>query len=467
MRNVSHMCACLALGGALAHAQYKSVNPKIADAVSQVSEDRILSIINKLESFGSRNLLSSQDDPGRGIGAARRWIYAEFKSYSPRLEVTYNTYRLKKIEGRNSRVPEDVDLYNVVAVLPGKGNASQRILITAHYDTIVLLGDTGANANGGAETPVHPDVNTYSPGVNDDGSGIACVLELARILSQFEFQKTLVFVAFSGEEEGSLGSTLFSAKMRAERQKIEAVLNNDIIGSVSADSGESENRRVRVFSEDPADSPSRTLARYVKEIGQRYVPTMAVESIFRGDRFGRSGDQAPFVEDGFAAVRFSSAVESLAHEHTATDTLEFTSVPYIARVTKINVAVAASLAWAPTAPRVTEEVEQDGRKRTTLLIGRGKSLHDAELKWKQEPAGEVVGHVVVRRSTSAPFWEQETFVAAGSELRLPGLSIDQYVFGVKAVDREGNESLVTPYVPIPRAPRSVDIIDEKALEDDQ
>jgi hypothetical protein len=461
------MCACLAFGCAIGSAQYKSVNPKVADAVSQVSEDRITSILNKLESFGTRNLMSSEDDPKRGIGAARRWLYAELKSYSPRLEVTYNTYRLKKIEGKNSRVPEDVDLYNVVAVLPGKGNPNQRILITAHYDTIVLAGETGANASGGAETPPNPDFNTYSPGVNDDGSGIACVLELARILSQYEFKKTLVFVAFSGEEEGILGSTLYSAKMRAERQKIEAVLNNDIIGSVNSDSGESENRRVRVFSEDPSDSPSRTLARYVKDIGQRYVPLMTVDAVFRSDRFGRSGDQAPFVEDGFAAVRFSSAEESLAHQHTATDTLEFTSVPYIARVTKINAAVAASLAWAPIAPRITEEVEQDGRKRTTLLIGRGKSQHDADLKWKRELAEDLLGHVVVRRSTSAPFWEQDTFVAAGSELLLPGLSIDQYVFGVKAVDREGNESLVSPYVPLPRGARSVDIIDEKALEDDQ
>src|SRR5215469_8819056 len=184
MRNVSPIFACLALGTALANAQYKSINPRVADAVAQISEDRITTILKKLESFGTRNLMSSQDDPNWGIGAARRWLYGEFKSYSPKLEVTYNTYRLKKIEGKNSRVPEDVDLYNIVAVLPGKGNANQRILITAHYDTIVLLGDTGANANGGAETAPHPDANTYSPGVNDDGSGIACVLELARILSQ-------------------------------------------------------------------------------------------------------------------------------------------------------------------------------------------------------------------------------------------------------------------------------------------
>ncbi len=454
MRNVSPICACLAFGAAMANAQYKAVNPRVTDVVSQVSEDRITGILKKLESFGTRNLMSSQDDPARGIGAARRWLYTEFKGYSPRLEVTYNTYRLKKIEGKNSRVPEDVDLYNVVAVLPGKGNAGQRILITAHYDSIVLAGETGTNAAGGAETPPNPDVNTYSPGVDDDGSGIACVLELARILSQYEFEKTLVFVAFSGEEEGMLGSTLFAAKVRAERQKIEAVLNNDIIGSVRSDSGESENRRVRVFSEEPADSPSRTLARYAREIGQRYVPSMSVDAVFRGDRFGRLGDQAPFGDEGFAAVRFSSAEESYSHQHSATDTLEFTSVPYIAQVTRINAAIAASLAWAPSAPR-------------TLLIGRGKSLHDAELSWSQDSSADLLGHVVVRRSTSAPFWEQETFVPSGSQLLLPGLSIDQYVFGVKAVDKEGNESLVNPYVPLPRGPRSVDVIDDKVLEDDQ
>jgi hypothetical protein len=288
---------------------------------------------------------------------------------------------------------------------------------------------------------------------------VACVLELARILSQFEFEKTLVFVAFAGEEEGLLGSTLYAAKTKADRQHIEAVLNNDIIGTAMAGDGARENSEVRVFSDDPPDSPSRTLGRYVRDIGQRYVPSMTVDSIFRADRFGRSGDHTPFALEGFAAVRFTSPSEDFSHQHTATDTLEHTSVPYIAKVTKINMAVAASLAWAPKAPATSEEIVQDGKKRTKLFITRGKSLYDADLEWKQEPAEpDLAGFVVVRRPTTSPFWEQETFVRSGTHLLLPNVSIDQYVFGVKAVDKEGNESLVAPYVATPRGKRSVDVI---------
>lgn len=456
--------ACALLCEPAARGQYKTVNPKVADAVSQVSEERITAILKKLESFGTRNIMSSEDSPVHGIGAARAWVFEQFQSLSPRLQVAYEKYRLKKIEGKNSRVPHDVDLYNIVAVLPGKGNTDQRVLITAHYDTIVTLTEAGSNASGAGETPPHPDPNTPSPGVTDDGSGVACVLELARILSHYEFEKTLVFVAFSGEEEGLLGSTLYAARAKADRQHIEAVLNNDIIGSAVAGDGAEENSHVRVFSDDPQDSPSRTLARYVREIGQRYVPSLTVDSIFRADRFGRSGDHTPFDQEGFAAVRLTSPVEDYSHEHSATDTFEHTSVPYIARVTRINAAVAASLAWAPRTPVISEEVEQDGRKRTRLFISRGKSSYDADLEWKQEPAEpDLAGFVVVRRLTTSPYWEQETFVASGNHFGSPHTSIDQYVFGVKAVDKEGNESLVAPYVPAPRGKRSVDVI----LTDDE
>lgn len=464
------ICLCsLALAPA-GFAQYKTVNPRVSEIVSRVSEERLAATLKKLESFGTRNLMSSQDNPVHGVGAARGWIFEQFRNLSPRLQVSYDKYRVKKVEGKNSRVPSDVDLYNIVAVLPGKGNADQRILITAHYDTIVTLTEAGSNASGAGETPAHPDPNTPSPGVTDDASGVACVLELARILSQYEFEKTLVFVAFSGEEEGLLGSTLYSARAKAERQRIEAVLNNDIIGSAVAGDGEQQNASVRVFSDDPPDSPSRTLGRYVREVGQRYVPSMAVDSIFRADRFGRSGDHTPFNLEGYAAVRFTSAAENFAHQHSATDLFEHASVPYIARVTKMNAAVAASLAWAPKTPAISEEVTQDGSKRTKLYISRGQSLYDTELDWKQEPAEpDLAGFVVVRRLTTSPYWEQETFVASGSHIALPHVSIDQYVFGVKAVDKDGNESLVAPYVPTPRGKRSVDVIldDKDLLDDDQ
>jgi hypothetical protein len=293
--------------------------------------------------------------------------------------------------------------------------------------------------------------------VTDDGSGTACVMELARVLSQYEFEKTLVFVAFAGEEQGLLGSSLYAARSKKENQKIEAVLNNDIIGSDIAGNGRMENRRVNIFSEDPQDSSSRTLARYIKEIGERYMPSMRVDLMFRADRFGRGGDHTPFNQEGYAAVRFSSPQENFTNQHTLTDTFANTSVPYIARVTKVNGAVAASLALAPRAPVVMNEVERNGRKMEQLMLQRGRTRYDAALKWKHDkPEADLAGYVIVMRSTTAPFWEREVYVGNVLEYTMPDVSIDEVVFGVKAVDKDGNESLVTPYVPSVRPKRVIE-----------
>jgi hypothetical protein len=454
-------CVCL-LGGVAAPAQYKTVNPQVTKIVTEVSEERIANILKKLEAFGTRNIFSSQDDPVRGVGASRKWIYEQFRSYSPRLEVSYDQYRLKKDESRGSRILNDVDLYNVVAVLPGTVNKEQRIIISGHYDSVVL-GRPGAAPLGPGETPpagaTPPpprDPNLDAPGVTDDGSGTACVMELARVLSQYEFEKTLVFVAFAGEEQGLLGSTLYAAKARAQNQKIEAVLNNDIIGSDISGNGRKENSRVSLFSEEPSDSTSRQLARYIRDMAQRYVPSMKVDLMFRADRFGRGGDHTPFNQEGFAGVRFSSPQENFANQHTVTDTFANTSVPYIVRVARVNAAAAASLAWAPKSPLTMEEIERNGRKIPSLMLTRGKSRYDAALRWKQDsPEPDLAGYAVVIRSTTSPYWEQDLFVGKATEFTLPDVSIDELVFGVKAIDKDGNESLVTPYVTPPRPKRVI------------
>ena len=274
MRSTRVLLTCVCLVGSItAPAQYRAVNPQVSKVVSEVSEERITAILKKLEGFGTRNIFSSQDDPVRGVGAARKWIYEQFRSYSPRLEVSYDQYRLKKDESRGSRIANDVDLYNVVAVLPGTVNKEQRIIISGHYDSVAIIRPAGSAAPGPGGPPAGPppprDPNLDAPGVTDDGSGTACVMELARVLSQHEFEKTLVFVAFAGEEQGLLGSTLYAEKAHKENQKIEAVLNNDIIGSDTSGNGRSENSRVNVYSEDPLDSSSRPLARYIREMGQR------------------------------------------------------------------------------------------------------------------------------------------------------------------------------------------------------
>jgi hypothetical protein len=463
-----------------ADAQYKAVNPQIQKIVEQISEEKIATILKKLEAFGTRNTFSTQDHPTRGIGAARKWIYEQFRSYSPKLEVSFDQYRLKKSTDRGSRIPNDADLYNVVAVLPGTTNKEQRIVISGHYDSLAFVrpsapgeanppGEattaatppTGAGGAGGGQRQQAPprDPNEDAPGVTDDASGTACVMELARVLSQFEFEKTLVFVAFAGEEQGLLGSTLYAARSKKENQKIEAVLNNDIIGSDISGNGRMENRRVNVFSEDPQDSHSRTLARYIKDMGEKYLPSMRVDLMFRADRFGRGGDHTPFNQEGYAAVRFSSPSENFTHQHTLTDTFANTSVPYIARVTKVNGAVAASLALAPRAPVVVNEVERNGRKTEQLMLQRGRTRYDAALRWKHEkPEADLAGYVVVMRSTTAPNWEREIYVGKVLEYTMPDVSIDEVVFGVKAIDKDGYESLVTPYVPAPRQKRTIETI---------
>ncbi len=421
--------------------------------------------LKKLEGFGTRNIFSTQDDPVRGVGAARKWIYEQFRSYSPKLEVSFDQYKVKKDEGRGSRIPNDVDLYNVVAVLPGTINKEQRIIISGHYDTVNLArpgggppnapGDAApaANADGrGNGAPQPPrDPNIDAPGVTDDGSGTACVMELARVMSQYRFRKTIVFIAFAGEEIGLVGSTLYAKKAKDTGMKIEAVINNDIIGSDVSGNGRTDNRRINVFSEDPIDSPSRQLARYIREMGERYVPAMNVDPVFRADRFGRGGDHTPFNLEGFAAVRFSTPSENFNNQHSATDTFANTSPSYIAWATKVNGAAAASLAWAPKTPSTSETIERNGRKTTNLLLTRGRSRYDALLKWKNEnPEPDLAGYVVVMRSTTAPYWEREVFVGNVTEYNLPEVSIDDLVFGVKAIDKEGNESLTEAYVQPPR-----------------
>jgi peptidase M28-like protein len=429
-----------------AGAQVKSINPEIRHLVDSISEDRIAEILKKLESFGTRNIYSSEDDPGQGIGAARRWLYDQFKSYSPRLEVRYDTYRVKK----KGRLTEDVVIHNVVAILPGKLNPERAFILSGHYDSLAFKRPPEDQQQTDGE--IRYEREPSEPGVTDDGSGTAAVLELARVMSQREFEKTIVFIAFAGEEYGLVGSTLYAQKARKENRIIDGVLNNDIIGSESSGDGKINNSMLWLFSDGPEDSGSRQLARYIKDTGARYVPSMQVNLVFRADRLGRGGDHTPFQQQGYAAVRFTSPNENYANEHTMTDTFANTSVSYAARVIRVNAAALASLALAPKAPVVDEEIQHGPRKgQLTPMIGRGKSHYDAVLRWKNDNAeSDLVGYAVVMRSTTAPYWEREVFVGKVNEFTLKDVSIDDVVFGVKAIDKDGNESLVSAYVPRPR-----------------
>jgi hypothetical protein len=448
-----------------AHAQMKSVNPTVQKIVDSVSQERITVILKKLESFQTRGLFSEQDNPTRGIGAARRWIFDQFKSYSPRLQVSFDSYRVKKGKGR---LIQDVDLHNVVAILPGKLNPERQFILSGHYDSIALLrrnpdgsaavpatdGQTGGTGEGAAAPPLF-DLSMLAPvepGVTDDGSGTAAVMELARIMSHYEFEKTIVFVAFAGEEMGLVGSSLYARRVRKENQTIDGVLNNDIIGSDVSGNGRFDNSTISVYSEDPADSTSRQLARYVKDIAERYLPSLNIDLVFRADRLGRGGDHTPFNQEGYPAVRVTTPNENYANQHTVTDTFANTSVPYASRVIQANAAALASLALAPKAPVTNELITSGARKgQLTPMLTRGKTRYDAALRWKNEnPEPDLLGYAVVMRKSTAPYWEKEIFVGKVTEYTLKDVSIDDVIFGVKAIDRDGNESLVAPYVPSPR-----------------
>lgn len=437
------------------------LDPQILKIVSEISVERITEILRKLESFETRNTLSDPNQPDRAIGAARQWIFDQFKTYSRRLAVSYDIYSIPKGEGG---VWKDVELRNVVAVLPGKmAQARDRwILVTGHYDSVngKIPAELGADPARAAEIP--------APGVTDNGSGTACVMECARVLSQYEFDATLVFVAFAGEEQGLLGSRAMARRLKESSQTIEAVLNNDIIGSEVGGNGLTDNRRILAFSEDPNDSQSRQVARFARKVAERYVPEMAVDLVFRHDRFGRSGDHTAFNQEGFPGIRFTTPNENFANQHTATDIFLNSSPTYTVKVVRINAAVAAAMALAPRSP-VTILGSQPGRVSNSASPSavedlqpsrpraRGPGLtrgsgYDAVLRWEHiDPEPDLAGFMVIVRSTTAADWEREIWVGNVREFTMKDTPIDQLVFGVKSVDREGHESPASAYsLPLPR-----------------
>jgi hypothetical protein len=407
------LCCCLCSLTALADRPPKSLHPTVQKVVADISEERIAATMKKLESFGTRNTNAlPAKDPKKGIQAARQWILDEMKSYSPRLKVRFDTYRLKK----SGRLIQDTDLVNVVAELPGALSPDVQVGVSGHYDSMAFVRLPGVPVGEDAPPPSAENtakVNELSakadeaPGVSDDASGVAAVMELARVMSQHTFDKTVVFIAFAGEEQGLFGSSLHAAKAKREKVKLEALLNNDIVGNDVSGNGVRASHSVRVFSGDPVDSGSRAVARYVKEMAERYVPSMRVDLVFRQDRFGRGGDHTPFHLNGFAAVRFTTPAENLGIQHTAKDNFENASAPYATRVAKVNGAALASLALAPQAPDVTRPGPQreggGGTSVSNANLGRGSSRYDAVMMWKTEGAeADLAGYAVVMRSTLAP-----------------------------------------------------------------
>ena len=443
--------ACLVIPG---RAQGQQVlvgtrrNTQVEAILADISADRIEATIRKLAGFGTRHTLSDPEHPTRGIGAARRWIKGELDGYARdsggRLIVEEDSF----IQPPAARVPKPTTLVNLVAILPGDQPASRDrwIVVSGHYDSI----------------PRPPsDAEGDAPGANDDASGTAISMELARVMSKHHFDATLVFLAVPGEEQGLLGATHWAEKAKAERRNIEAMLTDDIVGNTQGGNGVRDNRRLRVFSEGvPAteteaqarvrrsvggenDGPSRQLARYLKEVAELYQPDFEVTLVFRRDRYGRGGDHIPFNERGFAAVRLTEPNEDFDRQHQKVevrdgvpfgDVVERVDFPYVARVARVNAALMASLALAPAPP-------------TDPRFGTGRQEYDTRLNWKRGAEPDLAGYRVVWRPTHLPAWTRGLDVGDGNEAVIRGKSKDDLFFAVQAIDRDGNASL--PAFPVP------------------
>jgi peptidase M28-like protein len=407
-----------------------TIDPRITQLLGNISADRIRATVDKLASFRTRNTLSSTTSTTVGIGSARQWILNEMKGYSSRLQVSFDNHRIPA----GGRITREVELVNVMAVLPGKN--PRRIYVSGHYDTVVLRPapeDTVA-----ARTGDNP-----APGANDDGSGTALTMELARVFAQsgIEFDATIVFIAFAGEEQGLIGARAHAQKARADSVRIDAVFNNDITGNSQGGNGAIDGSTVRVFSEGPEDSPSRHLARFIQRHAARYVPGHVVRLIAREDRFGRGGDHTAFNQNGYPGVRISESKENYDRQHTVRDTPDGVDARYLALNARVNAAGVATVALAPPQPVVL------GRQGPTL--DRGESRYDARLRW--EASRGATGYRIFWREAWGPDWQHELTVGNVTEAVLPDISIDDYVFGIAAIGPGGHESLVSPYVRPPRA----------------
>jgi hypothetical protein len=460
------MLVVASTAGVHAQAPAGSIDPRIVKLLGSISEERMQQLLSRLVGFGTRNTLSDATSPARGIGAARQWIFDELKRSSPRLQVSFDTYQIPA----KGRITRDVELRNVLAVLPGR--SPRRIYVSGHYDSLNLgaAGQQGNNAggapqrSGGAAPPATAaggppvsadpqtrpgqDYNIDAPGANDDGSGTVLSMELARVFAEsgIDFDATLVFMCVAGEEQGLIGSGAHAKMAKAQSIPIQAWFNDDIVGNSHGGDGSVDSATVRIYSEGPEDSPSRELAVFAARIGAAYVPDHQVRLMARADRFSRGGDHSALNAEGFAAIGFRESKENYGKQHGPNDTLDGVDVHYLAQNARLNAAAMATLALAPPPPAVARKAPASGRLTPTL--DRRPSGYDAHLRWEASPGA--AGYRIFWRSAWAPGWEHEITVGAVSEYTFPRMNIDDWVFGVAAVDTDGHESTVSVYVSPPR-----------------
>ncbi|MGW1456385.1 M28 family metallopeptidase [Salegentibacter agarivorans] len=440
IRNIPSL-ALLLFSGLIFQQTNAQTDERIYEIIDSVSADRIEADIRKLAGFGTRNTFSDTISDTRGIGAARRWIKSEFDNISNNcdncLDVFYQKDFVTTEDGE--RIPHDAWVVNVVAVQKGTKYPNRYI---------IMSGDIDSRASNTM------DFETDAPGANDNASGMAGAIEAARVLSQYEFESSVVYVGLSGEEQGLFGGKGLAEYAKENDWEIIGVLNNDMIGNIEGVDGVIDNRTFRIFSEPvppneserertmrrfyggEVDGISRQLARYVHKTTETYMPEMNPMMIYRLDRFGRGGHHRPFNDLGFAGIRIMEAHENYNRQHQDIrtengieygDVIEGVNFNYAKKLTAVNAINMASLAWAPPAPKNVE-------------IG-GIVEPSAKLRW-DKVEGDIAGYKIYWRETTEAQWQHSRFVGDVSEFTLDGIVIDNFFFGVAAVGKDGHESVV-------------------------
>lgn len=415
-----------------------------SEIISAVSADRIEKDIQKLVSFGTRHTMSETESDGRGIGAARRWIKSEFDKISKDCGGCLEVLMQRTLEKGNAktRITKDTEIVNVLAIKRGMKYPNRYVVMAGDIDSRV-------------SDPLN--YTDDSPGANDNASGMAGVIEAARVLSAYDFKSSLLFVGLSGEEQGLYGGKHLAAKAVEEDWDIIGVLNNDMIGNIEGVDGVIDNRTFRIFSEptNPQDSDfqkrmrryyggevdgiSRQLARYIYTITKTYMPEMNPMMIYRLDRFGRGGHHRPFCDAGFAGVRIMEAHENYYRQHQDLrmengiefgDVIEGVNFEYAKKLISVNAITLAALASAPPAPK-NVAISGAVQPATTLY-------------WNKIDDDELAGYKVYFRETTSSTWDKHytTVNKGASQFTLEGIVIDNYFFGVAAVGKDGNESLI-------------------------
>lgn len=443
MRNVLTLIFVFLPLSAVSSAYAGTIDNKMYEIVASVSADRLKSDVEKLVGFGTRHTLSETESSDTGIGAARRWIEAEFNKISEACGNCLEVFTISDMISGEPRIPDPTEIVSVIAIQRGQLDPGRYVMMTADVDSRV-------------SDPL--DSESLSPGANDNASGMAGVLEAARVLSQYQFAGSIIYAGLSGEEQGLFGGKIVAAAFDERDMRLKAVLNNDMISNIGGINGVIDNITVRVFSEgtraaeteDEArvrrftggevDSASRNLARFVDIQADQYMPDLDVMMIYRLDRFGRGGHHRPFNEAGIPAVRIMETNEHYDRQHQDIriedgvrygDTIEWVNYDYMRKITALNAIVLGSLASAPPFPA---DVKIAGAVRA-----------DTTLSWTVAEGGvaaNLAGYKVYWRLTDQPQWQWSRSFGVTGEAVLQNIVIDNYFFGVASVANDGAESPV-------------------------